>query len=326
LIIILKIILLFFSDGKYIQLYNNTSRKYNGLYGISINNNNIAIRGISTDDGINRYTGCWLNGVWQDWSNEDIAVMEEQISSIIIINNDIYMNGNRRNLYDNYEPGYWKNKEWHSLPVLNENVYNTTYGIYYASTGLIVVGTQHYYVGDLPDKPIGYPDYVSAPGYWENESWKPLHINYIFGGATAYNAVEVNNTLYITGVQYELNRCDVGFWSNGTWNELNIPQDMLFNNYTKCFAYNNDIYIIGIMQRLSDLEWIPGYFKNNQWVNLPYSGSGAKVIYIYCYNDSVYAVGYNGKENGFWENGVWKTFDEIKYPDIVIKAISIKEK
>lgn len=313
-------------DGDITTLQDENSRKYMAQYGIAIYENNVVIRGISTDDGINRYTGCWVNNVWQDWSKNDISIMEEQISSIAVNNDSIYMNGNcRNNITNSYQPGYWQNKDWHPLPVINDKVDNMTYGIALSPNGVIVVGTQESYIGDNPEKPIDTPDYVNTPGYWLNDEWHPLPINNVFGGAIAYNAIVGSGITYITGVQFEENSCRVGYWKNGIWNYLPIPETMIFNNFTKCYFYNNNLYIIGLMQNKSNnLSYIPGYWENDNWISLPYSGNMAKVNYIYYNNNTIYVAGFNGKENGYWENGIWKTYDSIRDDDLAIKALIIK--
>jgi len=312
-------------NGTIIPLQIENSRKLMAQYGVAIYDNNIIIRGISTDDGIDRYTGCWVNNVWQDWTNNDIAIMEEQVSSITADNGNIYMNGNCRNaLTDKYQPGYWQNKEWHPLPVINDNIDNMTFGITLSADGIIVVGIQQSYVGDKPEKPLESPDYVNTPGYWLNNKWQPLSVNYIFGGATAYNAVVGQGILYITGVQYEENNCRVGYWNNGVWYSLPVPETMIFNNFTKCFFYNDNLYIIGSMQNIDNGGYIPGYWENNNWISLPYSGNMAKVNYLYYHNGAIFAVGFNGEENGYWENGVWKTYDEIRDEELSIKAIIVR--
>ncbi|WP_141730806.1 immunoglobulin-like domain-containing protein [Oligoflexus tunisiensis] len=264
---------------------------------------------VSNDDGVyfvgysNNTSNTPVGGYWKagTWSgNELLATSPDDtvnVSSVVMLGNDVYSGGHISDSNFKVTAGYWKNGGRTALesPVGSQQ----PRFISMASSGTDIYT-------------LIYNEMEA--GYWKADQWFRLSSDQAFTKVTSLTLD--GNDVYVTGNRkIRESTYAGGYWKNGTWNELTSPAAVPPGSWAESiYLYNDDIYIPG------SFDWHGGYWKNGEWTNLPaplglenYISNSWQVIIS---DSDIFALGYlqefyvrpfgsDPKRFGYWKNRTW---------------------
>lgn len=225
------------------------------------------------------------------------------ISTITVVPN-IVVGGYYHDELGNKKPGMWVNGSWSSL----EYPYGDMASV--PSLGPIIFNGTDVIVPALLRPITNDPGVIAAFGCWINGKWSHLPSSPLGIPNAPPGIAIIANRQYITTSFETAGRIDRAYlYRDNSWSALASPAV----GSSQCgipVAIGNDVYISGRIDKGYE-RYIPGYWKNNNWVGLPYlSYYGGGTTRIAGRSNSLYVAGFclddnNQRVPGYWKNGLW---------------------